>query len=174
MSIGTEFEYNKIISEEKYIINYCNEIFEKLNYKKNIFYKGMPEKMAFETEIWIVGESIRQGIINEKKNKTNNYLKIIDDIIEIINTCKFKSGRESFVMLLSFYKNNEIVNETLVKLLNENELYGFAIKELDKIKEYGYINEIVEIYNNEKKGWIKQIAKKYIEKQLQTKNKEIK
>ena len=127
----------------------------------------MPEKMAFETEIWIVGESIRQGIIYEKKNKTNNYIKVLDDIIEIINTTKYKSGRESFVMLLSFYKNNKIVNETLKKLLNEKELYGFAIKELIKIKEYGYINEIVEIYNNEKKGWIKQIAKKYIEKQIQ-------
>ena len=164
MSIGTDFEYNTIFLEENYLINYCENIFEKLNYKEKELFKNMPERMVFETEIWIVGENIRQGILNERKNKTNNYTKIIDNIFKIIDTSKYKTGRESFVMLLSYYKNNNEVKYLLEKLLDDKELYGFSIKELDKIKEYEYVNKIIEIYNNEKKGWKKQVAKKNIEK----------
>jgi hypothetical protein len=164
MLIGTDFKYNKILSEENYLINYCENIFEKLNYREKELYKNMPERMVFETQIWIIGENIRQEILKEIKNKTNNYEKIIDSILEIINTNKYRTGRESFVMLLSYYKNSDKVNNLLEKLLDDKDLYGFAIKELDKIKEYRYINKIIEIYNNEKNGWKKQAAKKYIEK----------
>jgi hypothetical protein len=161
---STDFKYNKMFPEENYLINYCENIFEKLNYREKALYKNMPERMVFETEIWIIGENIRQGILNEIKNKTNNYKKIIENILKIINTNKYKTGRESFVMLLSYYKNDNGVKNLLEKLLDDKELYGFAIKELDKIKEYRYINKIIEIYNNERNGWKKQAAKKYIEK----------
>jgi hypothetical protein len=162
--MGIDFKYNKMFSEENYLINYCENIFEKLNYKEKELYKNMPERMVFETEIWIIGENIRQGILNEIKNKTNDYKKIIENIFKIINTNKYKTGRESFVMLLSYYKNDNEVKNLLERLLDNKELYGFAIKELDKIKEYRYINKIIEIYNNEKNGWKKQAARKYIEK----------
>jgi hypothetical protein len=162
--MGTEFSYSKLFSQENYLVNFCMNIFEKLNYKEDKIYKNMPERMMFETEIWIVGEEIRQGIINENRNKTNNYLKILEDIFKIINTNEYKAGRESFIMLLSYYKNNDNVKRILGGLLDDKDLNGFAIGELLKIKEYGYINKALEIYNTEKPGWKKQMAKKYIER----------
>jgi hypothetical protein len=163
MSEGTKFLYSKIFIENNYLLNFCENIFNKLNYKEQKLFGNMPERMTFEVEIWIVGESIRHGIINEIKNRTNNYLKILDDIIKIIEMEKYKSGRESFVMLLSYYKNNDNVKKLLEKLLDDKELYGFAIKELSKLKEYKYIDKIIKINNMEKNGWKKQAAKKYIE-----------
>jgi hypothetical protein len=69
-------------------------------------------------------------------------------------------------MLLSYYKkdkkNNGII-KLLEKLLDDQLLYGFAIQELRKIREYGYTNKIIEIYNTEKGGYKKHEAKKYIE-----------
>ena len=123
----------------------------------------MPGRMVFEPEIWIIGANIREGIVYENKHKTKNYIKIIDDIIKIINTEKYKGGRESFVMLLSFYKNNNEVKILLDKLLEDKELYGFAVKELDKLKEYKQINKITEIYNKKNNSWIKKAMEKYME-----------
>jgi hypothetical protein len=163
MSEGMKFKYDRIFEKENYLTNYCEDIFKNLNYKKKKLFNDFPERMVFETEIWIVGEIIREGIMNEKKDKTSNYLKIVEDIIKIITTEKYKKGRESFVMLLSFYKNNNEIENLLAQLLDDKELYGFAIIELNKLKKYEQVNKAVEIYNNEKNGWIKKEVKKYLE-----------
>jgi hypothetical protein len=159
----TNFKYYKLFIEDNYLKSICEKVFEDKNYKENSVFKKNQERMVFETEIWMIGEDIRQGILKERKNKTENYLKILDKIIEIITIEKYRKGRESFVMLLSYYKNNNEVKNLLEKLLDDNKLYGFAINELNKLKEYNCINKITEIYNNEKNGWIKRDAKKYIE-----------
>jgi hypothetical protein len=164
MSEGTKFKYEKTFEENNYLINFCENIFNKLNYKEKQLYKEIPERMVFETEIWIVGSRILEGIKDEIKNKTNNYLKILEDIIKIINTKKYKKGRESFVMLLSYYKNNNDVKYLLEKLLEDKELYGFAISEMIKLKEYNHIDKIMEINKTQNNGWIKSKIRKYIEK----------
>ena len=43
-------------------------------------------------------------------------------------------------------------------------LYGFAIGELQKLKLFSYLVKVQDILANEKKSWIRQAAKKYIEK----------
>jgi hypothetical protein len=159
---GINFHYNKIFTENNYLINYCEITFNEKNYLQKQIFKNFPERMVYESEIWIIGETIRKGIIDEKKNKTNNYLKITDQIIEIINKKKYKKGRESFVMLLPYYENNIKIINLLEKILEDNELYGFSIYALNKLKEYKFKNKIIEIGKEEKNGWIKKEIRKYI------------
>jgi hypothetical protein len=65
-------------------------------------------------------------------------------------------------MTLHYFKNNHIVESNLRNLLDDKQLYGFAIKELNKLKSYHSIDKIEDILMQEKTEWIKKEAKLYI------------
>ena len=147
-------------TEQGYLSKFCENIFEKYNFKEEPAFKGMPERMAFETEIWMIGEELRQGISKAKKNEINQL--VLEEILTIIRTVKYGKGREIFVMLLHYFKDNSTIEDILKTLLDDKQLYGFALKELNKLKLYYYKEKVNDILKNEKTSWIKKEAERYL------------
>jgi hypothetical protein len=156
------FRFSRVCEKADYLLEFCENIFNENSKKEEPAYKGMPERMVYESEIWMIGEQIRQEIIMRGKKADSAIL--LAEILKVIHTKKYRRGRESFVMLLSYFKNDPIVIEELGKLLKDEMLYGFAIKELNKLKEYKYVSDVSEILETEKNLWIKKEAEKYLEK----------
>lgn len=122
-----KFEINKAVSEKNYLEIFCEKIFTENNFEENNAIKGMPQRMAFETKIWNIGEIIRTKI-KDKDKRTDN-----DDTIPLFEL-----------------------------ILNDKDIYGFGIAELNKMKLYVLSEKIEKIYELEKTGWIKREIKKYL------------
>ncbi|MGI5172408.1 hypothetical protein H0R92_02220 [Treponema sp. OMZ 840] len=48
---SNRFDIVTAFNKKGYILNYCEKLFEKNNYKEKTLFKDMPERMVFETEI---------------------------------------------------------------------------------------------------------------------------
>ena len=113
----------------------------------------------FEHEIWEIGEEIRQLIFNNKKVLTDS------QIARIINICldeKAKRGRQSFVLLLG-KKAYQKYSDKIVPLLNSDDIDGQVVDTLYKMQAGQYVDKILP-FTNHKRTWIRNIAKKYIQK----------
>ncbi|UTC76963.1 hypothetical protein E4O04_02615 [Treponema sp. OMZ 799] len=155
------FDIVTAFNKKGYILNYCEKLFEKNNYKEKTLFKDMPERMVFETEIWMIGAKIRPEIAKMKKDKRSDLL--LQEILTIVQTKKYRKGRESFVMLLHYFSDIPSIVNVLEILLEDNELYGFAVSELNKLKFYRYTEKIKSLLENEKTGWIKQELKRNLQ-----------
>lgn len=162
MSSSNRLKLKDVHTKKEYLSEYCESLYKKYNYKEEIQYKGMPERMAFETEIWMVGEKIRKDIEKNKFKKIELNKVLISETVKIIQTKKYQRGRESFVMLLHYFKNNPVIENLLETLLIDEQLRGFVIIELNKLKLYNCVNQIQEILEYEKISWIKKEAQRYI------------
>lgn len=162
MSVNKKFKFSNAVKQKGYLTIFCENVFNEYNYREEPAFKGMPERMAFEPEIWIVGAELMQKL-KEAKENIKEYSLLLEEILKIIETEKYNSGRESFVMTLHFFKNNSTIEKVLISLLDDNQLYGFALQELNKLKLYCCTDKVAEILKNEKTGWIKKEAKRYIE-----------
>lgn len=160
MSLNKGFKFSKAYIQQGYLSEFCENIFNNMNFEEEPAFKGMPKRMAYETEIWMIGEQICQEIAKLKKNEINPLL--LNEILTVINTTKYGKGRESFVMTLHYFKDNPTVESTLKTLLDDKQLYGFALKELNKSKLYNYKEKVEDILKNEKKTWIKKEAERYL------------
>lgn len=160
MSLNKKIRLSKVYTQQGYLSEFCENIFNNMNFEEEPAFKDMPKRMAYETEIWMIGEQIRQEIASSKRDKISPLL--LNEILTVINTTKYGKGRESFVMTLHYFRNNPIVESNLRNLLDDKQLYGFAIKELNKLKSYHLINKIEDILAQEKTAWIKKEAKLYI------------
>lgn len=145
------------IEEENYLYNTCEFL-----YKKYFSVEDKQELKSFEREIWMIGSEIIENIRKTKKKVFTDIL--LQELLKIINQYKYGRGRESFVILLHYFKNNEIVENSLAKLLEDDLLYAFAIGELTKLKLFTYTDRVQEILQKEKISWRKTEAKRYIEK----------
>ncbi|MGI5172407.1 hypothetical protein H0R92_02215 [Treponema sp. OMZ 840] len=96
-----------------------------------------------------------------KKNNRNDLL--LQEILTIVQTKKYRKGRESFVMLLHYFSDIPSIVNVLGILLEDNDLYGFAVKELNKLKFYRYTEKIKSLLENEKTGWIKRELKRNLQ-----------
>jgi hypothetical protein len=161
MSSNKVFKFAKACTQRGYISEFCENIFRDNNFEEEPAFKNMPKRMAYEPEIWIVGSSIMQEL-KKLKGKKIDYSLLLEDILIVIKTKKYNSGRQSFVMTLHYFKNNCTVEELLISLLDDEQLYGFAIKELMKLKLYCCIDKVSEILKTEKMAWIKKEAELYI------------
>ncbi|MBQ4062016.1 MAG: hypothetical protein IJD14_04105 [Christensenellaceae bacterium] len=117
------------------------------------------EWYAFESKLWSVGEEIRQTI-QEYKMTFNK--EQTDRIIKICLDKKAKRGRQSFIMLLGKKAYGQYSNE-LISVLNDADVDGHVIYTVYKMQEGQYIEEIKSFLNH-KNTWIKNEAKKYVEK----------
>lgn len=113
----------------------------------------------FEHEIWELGEEIRQLICAGKKTLTQTQ---IDRIINICLDERAKRGRQSFVMLLG-KKAYQNYSDKIAPLLNSDDVDGHIIDTLYKMQAGQYVDLIIP-FTNHKRTWIKNIAKKYIQK----------
>lgn len=153
-----KFEINKAVSEKNYLEIFCEKIFTENNFEENNAIKGIPQRMAFENKIWNIGEIIRTKI-KDKDKRTDN---LKNGIFNIIKKKAYKKGRESFVMLIHLFPQDDDTIPLFELILNDKDIYGFGIAELNKMKLYVLSEKIKKIYELEKTGWIKKEIKKYL------------
>ncbi|MCE8725424.1 hypothetical protein [Phocaeicola vulgatus] len=163
MITSKKFCYIKAITQCGYLSDFCEFIYAKYNFQEPSTIPNMPPTMAYEPEIWIIGSNIIEEL---KKNppKKRDFSILLNEILKVIKTKKYESGRESFVMTLHYFNKYPIVKEILSTLLDDKQLYGFAIGELKKMKCYNYTEKINKILQSEKTTWIKHEAKQYLKK----------
>ena len=152
---------NRINPDKVTSANYLSSLCERIY---TAFFRSEDDKLlkSFEREIWMVGSEVLE--VFKKTPRISLSEDLLQEILHIINQKKYGRGRESFVMLLHYFKNKPQVDYCLSALLEEPILYGFAIGELQKLKLFSYLVKVQDILANEKKSWIRQAAKKYIEK----------
>lgn len=150
-------KFDKIINE---LLTKVQKLIPTENPDQNVINIALkaPEWLEFEYKIWNIGENIRKNILraNRKLDETQ-----IQKILEICKNSNAKKGRQSFVMLLgkTAYKNHA---QELIALLNEEEINGYIVSTIYKMKAVGYKNEIAPFLNSSN-VWVRNIAKKYFE-----------
>ena len=113
----------------------------------------------FELDLWDKGEEIRQLILESKK-KPN-----IDQIKRICNICTnpfAKRGRQSFFMLLGKKCYAEYA-PIIASFLSDDDIDGHVVDTLYKMGTPGYVAQIQPLTKHNR-TWIRNIAKKYINK----------
>ena len=142
------------IQEKDYLYNSCSLFYDKYitsNDKENL--------KSFEREIWMIGSEL---IDNIRKTRTKKKILtdiLLEELLKIVREYKFGRGRESFVMLLHYFKNNPKVESSLAELLNDEQLYAFAI-----LKIFKYIDKVQNFLLEEKIYWRRKVEKRYIGK----------
>lgn len=164
MSVVKIFNFTQSHKQEGYLSGFCEDIFRENDFKEELIFQGMPERMAYESEIWMIGEKIRQELTKLKKIETE---LLLAEVVKVISTTKYGRGRESFVMILHYFGNSPTVEKCLSSLLDDVELYGYAIKELNKLRLFTHVEKVREILQNEKTYWIKKEAERYLKNSKQ-------
>ena len=88
------------IQKKDYLYNSCSLFYDKYftpNDKENL--------KSFEREIWMIGSEL---IDNIRKTRTKKKILtdiLLEELLKIVREYKFGRGRESFVMLLHYFKN---------------------------------------------------------------------
>ena len=113
----------------------------------------------FEHELWGVGEEIRQLILKYKKKIDKNQ---IDRIVNICLDKRAKRGRQSFVLLLG-KKQYAAYADKIVTVLEDDDVDGQVINTLYKMHAGQYV-ELMKPFLNHKRTWIKNEAKRFINK----------
>lgn len=147
------------IQEKDCLYNSCNLLYNRYFNPDN---KG--KLKSFEREIWMIGSEL---IDNIRKTRTKKKILtdiLLEELLKIVREYKFGRGRESFVMLLHYFKNNPKVESSLAELLDDEQLYAFAIDELTKLKVFKYIDKVQNFLLEEKISWRRKVEKRYIEK----------
>lgn len=113
----------------------------------------------FEFTIWNIAEEIRLLSLESKTALNKSHL---DRIIDICLNKKARRVRQSFVMLLgkTKYRNYSGV---LAPLLDDEDVNGHVIDTLYKMRAAGYATMITPFLNH-KQTWIRNAAKKYVQK----------
>lgn len=155
-NIDIEKEILKIIAEVESLIPLTWEP----HLPPNNLLPNVPEWYSFERTIWQKGEVIRQLLIGQKRIRTLPI--ILDKIFEIATNRNIKRGRQPFVMLLGNTDSKKYGAE-LISQLDDPFVYGHIIDAIYKMKAPEFA-EIIKPYCNDKETWIRNIAKKYIEK----------
>lgn len=113
----------------------------------------------FEHELWAVGEDIRQLTIKYKKKLDKSQ---IDRIVNICLDKSTKRGRQSFVLLLGRNSYADCADR-IVTILEDEDVDGQVISTVYKMQAGQYV-ELIKPFLNHKRTWIKNEAKRYIQK----------
>lgn len=119
-----------------------------------------PKWHSFEHQIWKNGEEIRQKLLFDKKLKKDE--EVFDKLLTIATNRYAKRGRQSFILLFGSVKYIKYSSE-LIKHINDGCVNGQVIDTIYKMRVCNYVEEI-KPFCNSPITWIKNIAKKYIEK----------
>ena len=118
------------------------------------------ERYQFELQLWEKGETIRQVYVKYPKWRSDVQLQQL--IASIALAREAKRGRQSFIMLMG---NKQFMHYAtiLVKQLDDKGVDGQIISTLYKMHASGFTKEI-KPFTTYKITWIRNLAKKYIEK----------
>ena len=123
-------------------------------------YSDQPEWYGFEDAIWRLGADIQMFLSENKSYLLND--SQIQRIIEISTNANAKRGRQSFIMLLG-HKRYSQYSERIVSQIYDSDVEGHVIGTLLKMQSPGYA-KIIRPYTDNQFAWIRNKAKKYIEK----------
>lgn len=115
---------------------------------------------SYESEIWELGEEIRQILAEHKDLRKDDFIN--DNIITFCLNKNAKRGRQSFILLLG-YKNLSEYASQLIKMIEDKSVDGQIIDTIYKMQAVGFEEEI-RPFINDKHIWIKKAAIKYIDK----------
>ncbi len=113
----------------------------------------------YEMNLWQKGEEIRHLLKNSKKHPSEVQ---INRILEICLNQEGKKGRQSFVLLLG-RKQFASYASRITTLLDDPDVNGQVIDTLYKMGVSDYVDEMKAFLNHDK-TWIRNCAKKYVEK----------
>ena len=119
----------------------------------------VPDWYEFEHKLWSKGEDIRQLVLSEHKDLNTNQA---DRVCKICMDFKAKRGRQSFVLLLAKKRFLSYAAQ-LGTLLPDHDIDGHIIAALYKMKAFQF-SELIKPYTNHSITWIRNEAKRYIEK----------
>ena len=148
-------QLNKILSEAESLIP--NEALPDLPFMPEA--PDVHDYYRFELDLWDKGEEIRQLIFNSKKKPNQDQFKRICYIC--INPYA-KRGRRSFVMLLG-KKCYAKYAPVIAPFLSDDDIDGHVVDTLYKMGTSDYVSQI-QPFTKHKRAWIRNIAKKYINK----------
>tara|TARA_R110002049_G_scaffold24461_1_gene86719 strand:+ start:122 stop:592 length:471 start_codon:yes stop_codon:yes gene_type:complete len=121
---------------------------------------NIPDWHNYETNIWRIGEEIRQIIAANKVLRKD--AEINNLILNICLNKNSKRGRQSFILLLG-YKHLSEHSRELIKMINDNSVDGHIIDTIYKMQSAEFVKEIRPFKTNQQ-AWIRKIASKYLEK----------
>ena len=113
----------------------------------------------FEHRLWEKGEEIRELIVKEHKELNNEQSNRVCSICLNKNA---KRGRQSFVLLLGKKRYIEYASQ-IADLLSDDDVDGHAIDTLYKMGTTEY-QELIKPFLNHNRSWIRDEAKRYINK----------
>lgn len=122
-------------------------------------FPGVPQWHPFENSLWMKGEAIRKLILESGKKPNPEQVNRICSICIDPNGGR---GRQSFVMLLGRTGYASFA-PMVAELLSDCDVDGQAVDTLYKMRVQGYAEQI-RPFAEHRHTWIRNIAKKYLEK----------
>ena len=114
----------------------------------------------YEHSVWQNGEKIRQVLCEHKSLRKDK--ELLDLFLVVALNRNAKRGRQSFIMLFRYQHCSEYA-DLLIKQIDDNFVNGHIIEGLNNMK-VGKFGSIVKPFTTDKTTWIRNQAKKYIEK----------
>ena len=148
-------QLNKMLSEAESLIP--NEKLPNLPFMPEA--PDVHDYYHFELDLWDKGEEIRRLILDCKKKPNQDQIKRICDIC--INPFAGR-GRQSFVMLLGKKCYAEYAT-VIAPFLSDDDIDGHVVDTLYKMGTPDYVAQI-QPFTKHNRTWIRNIAKKYINK----------
>jgi len=119
---------------------------------------GAPDWKGYETGIWKLSEKVRALL--KKRLDVRGKQPLLDVVAELAQTKRYGKGRQNLVLLLGEY-GKEVYGDVLGRLLSDDEVYGHALKALQRARIGGFADRAREIAARERTGWIRTAARKY-------------
>lgn len=119
---------------------------------------GAPVWFEYEHRIWDLGETVRTYLKSQSLGAKEG---VLEAAVKIIDNPKYGKGRQSFASLIGDFGGGAY-GELLAFHLNDPEIGGHCLKAMLKSKIRGHTSKAEEILSKSR-GWIKAVAKKYID-----------
>ncbi|MDU1891568.1 MAG: hypothetical protein E6767_12850 [Dysgonomonas sp.] len=120
-----------------------------------------PDIYHYEREIWLLGEKIRQCLSIQKRKRGQD--ELIDKVVEVLHTYKYKNGRVSFAFILEAFAYPSYSSQ-IRELLYDNDLQLqlSMIKAIRKMKILDLENEVKDILETSPYSWIRKQCENYL------------
>jgi len=154
---GPEVELTLIAEALRVFAEYQFENFKGLSMKGS----DGPEWTGYEVRLWELGSKFELYLRANKKIRGRNALS--NAIGELVADKRFGKGREIFVMIIGNFGDASFA-EVLKPLLADTDVDGHALDALTKLKIRGLDSLVEPLLAKGKQTWIRNAAKKYIQK----------
>ena len=121
--------------------------------------KDVPKWHNYESEIWSLGEEIRQILAAHKVLRKDQELNKL--IVEFCLNKNAKRGRQPFLMCVEHVNAKQYAHQ-ISSLLTDKYVEGHALNALLKMKASGFADQVQILKNNEQ-TWIRKLAIKYLD-----------